>query len=156
MEPQRPPTPTPNLMRQSLEHPRSSKPPPSSRPAHIRRRIEGTQPEIEYIVQDVDDQLDFENPLPAFENSTVAQFLNLFSERSGIGLDFIEKVTFTLIFKDHTTLTLNRWDSEQSWERIKTRIRGMFKLVRKRRPNNMDFDVHVGVDDGVRGGKDGG
>jgi hypothetical protein len=126
----------------------------SSRPAHMLRDIEGIKPQIVYVVEDSNMQVDYKNPLPSFEKSTVAEFLNLFSERSGYELDFIEKVTFTLTFKDSTTIDLMRWDSEQDWERLKSRIRDLFKLVRKKEPQRIFFDILVGIENKGGGSQD--
>lgn len=148
------PAPTHSTVEQPKPQPESIRPQPA-RPRPVRTRcgiqgkpseLEDKPPEIKYIVEDVDRQIDLENTLPPFEDSTVAEFLDLFSQQSGLGIDRIERVTFTLAFKDDTTIALKRSYSEERWTCIKGRMHSLFKLVRKKDPGKKDFVVWVAVD----------
>jgi hypothetical protein len=101
--------------------------------------------DIIFILHNKSSTLDFESPIPfhVFRNTTVSAFFTLYSQRSGIALENLEKLTFTVVFTNHLTFTMSRDEDDRSWRRLKKRIGSLYLLTRERRPNETDFEVWV-------------
>jgi hypothetical protein len=105
--------------------------------------IEGKH-NLNFIVENKDGEVDLDNKLPSVERTTVAAFLQIFSEKSGIKIDdSVETLSFTLEFNDDVTLFLRQSDSEEVWGIIKGRIKNLFRRAVKKQPEKTRFIVWV-------------
>ncbi|KAM3068446.1 hypothetical protein ACMFMG_009585 [Clarireedia jacksonii] len=105
-----------------------------------------SEPEdIILILHNKSGTLDFETPVPfhVFRNTTISAFFTLYSQRSGVKLEWLEKLTFTVVFANHLTFTMSRDEDEKGWRRLKKRIGSLFLMIKERKPNETDFEVWV-------------
>jgi len=109
-------------------------------------------PKITFVIENSKRQLQFDPelllPSHEFRDSTLAGFFALYSERSGVELGRLEKLTFILIFHENTKLEIKRiGSSEHDWKTLKKRISSFFKMARAEDPDEVDFEVWIRVGD---------
>lgn len=101
-------------------------------------------PKIKLFLQKTDGEIDFQNPLPSreFKEATVLEFFAIFSKRSGLNPDLLQKLTFVVAFSDSLLLEVNRSDDERKWLNLKRRLSYLFKEAIAKRPQE-EFGILV-------------
>jgi hypothetical protein len=105
--------------------------------------------QIALVLQKANGVLDFSNLISGeFKNSTLSQFFEFYSQKSGIPQDMLQDLKFVTQFANYTTFIVQRqWDDERSWKTMQMRIKGLFMEARKENPEQENFEVWVYMGD---------
>ncbi|KAF8859715.1 hypothetical protein BDZ45DRAFT_801399 [Acephala macrosclerotiorum] len=92
--------------------------------------------------------LDYENTLsaPHLRDSSVAQFFQLYSERSNVPLQSLDCLTFTFMFALGHEMVIRQGD-DVAWRQLKEMTPDLFTLQRRRNQTKEEFKVVVEIGD---------
>jgi hypothetical protein len=114
-----------------------------------KNRIPEPKPKIRFVIQNSKGALDFRPgkllPSSEFRDSGISDFFALYAHRSGMRLETIESLTFTVVFAKNATIAVKKTDNESVWKTVKKRLSSLFSLTRMEDPEETDFEVYIRV-----------
>ena len=114
-----------------------------------KNRIPEPKPKIRFVIQNSKGTLDFRPgkllPSSEFRDSSISDFFALYAHRSGMRLESIESLRFTVVFAKNATMAVKKTDNESVWKTVKKRLSSLFSLTRMEDPEETDFEVYIRV-----------
>jgi hypothetical protein len=112
---------------------------------------------IFFTLQDSLKRYDLNNPVPAsqLKASSLSTFFAFFSERSCVPLDQLDCLTFSFFWACNNVEVIRKEALEAEWEKLKDKMRRMYRLTKLKRPGHTDFEVWVDIGNTKEAGEEG-